>query len=710
MKWIAHYDQLRPDSPHCLQSHHEAVRAFVRSYAVKFDELGIAEASGLMHDVGKKSEHFQLYVRNPRGRRGSVPHALSGAFALELMKSSLSSERELLVLLVQHLIAGHHRGLHDFDEKLFALDASLRQRYLHIGSRSQEEAALALSLLKDEAIHRYANEFPETLPWYLSTLLRFAMSALVDADWLDTERYFSPSRYEMRHYVAPSFTTFHKAFLQYKEEVLFKKIDSLQPLKIAVQQAAQEAGIQSHSFFTLHAPTGTGKTIASLEFALAHAIKFNKSRIITALPLTHLTEETSSLYRTIFGQDHVIEDHSNLEPTSSYSPIRHAVERWSGSFVVTTSVKLFQSLFHYRPSRLRKLHRIANSIIIIDEYHKIPLHVLQPILQQLDILQRDFHVTVLFMSATPFPLTTAQSIQSLQLQHQPIEIVDPQLLIKDLPPRISYEWLSEPINDDKLINRICQEVSPTLLIVNTRKEAQRLFLMLKNSSHSFESIYHLSTTMCGEHRHDVLRKIKEDIVKHKYIAIVSTSVLEAGIDISVPVLYRMVAPLDAIVQAAGRCNRYGKDGVGRVVLFELSNSSSVAPLYEAGIAQTKWLLQEKGVERFTEIESFETYYKRIFKTATLNKYGINADTVMQFETIGKTFRLIEDERITVVCISAPGFNEDDFKATPSIEWWKKVQPFMVDLSPTDSRIQFEDEVPVYKGQYDATIGIPLEGR
>lgn len=709
--YIAHFDCSRIEDPHYLKDHVQEMREIISSFDLTFDLYNMTEASVILHDVGKKSKRFQFYVQECNEKRGSVQHAKGGAYALWKNSnwSTINMPKKVLINYVQHIVACHHTGLTNHDKNLMDRIKDLPNELKGIEVLAAQEVEEAFHLLDESPLIKLIERFGDKqLNLYLATLLRFAMSALVDADYLSTEAYFSKQIVNKRQYDAPSFSEFQKKLDKYMTETFHNKEGKLDQLKYQVQSQAKAVAKQEASFFTLHAPTGTGKTLAALQFALHHARKHGKKRIITALPLINLTEETSSIYKEIFDKDHVIEDHSNMPFTDSDDErIRLAAENYNRPFVVSTTIGLFESLFHHRPMKLRKLHRLANSIIILDEYHKLPHHVLEPIFQQLDVLQTYFNVTVLLMSATPFPFFESRRIAEMKLVNNPVEITDYYQLYRHIPPRVKYQWLPNQLTLNEAAHKIAEETA-VLVIVNTRKEAQQLHQLLLQKSHHFEHVYHLSTTMCGDHREKVINEIKNKRkpTNPRPIAVISTSIMEAGIDISFPVVYRVLAPIEAIVQAAGRCNRYGEEVKGRLIIFENKDMQIMDPSFEAGIKQTRNLLQQKGVESFAEPSSFVSYYQRMLSSANLNEYDIVNSNCLEIKRISDSFRMIEDNRISVICKEYPGFKLDWINEMKSPEWRRKIQPYTVSVS---SPQQYEEinHIKFLTGGYDPTYGVLL---
>lgn len=709
--YISHLNHEKESDPHYLADHVNEMLELVEGFSLEFDRYGMTKASVLLHDVGKKSMVFQRYIMNEHQKRGAVQHAIGGAYALHQKDKDLSERTRVFSNLVQLIVASHHTGLANFDKRFFDKMKALPSELSQINNLAVGEVNSALALLDDKAIKEVFEQSDGKLPLYISILVRFVMSALVDADYLSTEAYFSKKKSTLRQYDSLPFKHFQELLDKYVEYTIAKTDkNTLNDLRRLVQQKALYAGKENHSFYTLHAPTGTGKTIASLKFAIQHAIKFNKKRIITVLPLINLTEEVSSIYREIFGKSHVVEDHSSTTITDvDDGQMRLVAENWDRKFVVSTTVQLFESLFHHRPMKLRKLHRIANSVLIIDEYHQLPHHVLKPIFQVLDILQTHFNVTVLFISATPFPLLESKKIKNMNLIQPPKDIVNYESLFTQVPKRVKYEWEKVPLSLTKLASLITKEQS-VLVIVNTRKEAQQLYRELLSKDHSFDQIYHLSTTLCSYHRNKVIQEIKfnrSQSNKQKRIAVISTSIMEAGIDISFPTVYRMIAPLDSIVQAAGRCNRNHEANNGRVVLFENTQSTKVNDLFASGINQVKYLIKEKGLQDFTKLDSFVTYYKRMLHTSDLNKYEIDASNCLLFRDVSKSFKMIEDNRLSVLCPTAPGFDKNWLKETPNRDWWEKVQSFTVAVPRNSQMYKFKNGIAIWKGSYDDNLGITL---
>lgn len=718
--FIAHYDHENKKPPHYLSEHVAEMIDYLERFSLPAPIDVLTKISIILHDVGKKSHQFQAYVQSSEGKRGSVKHAVGGAYALyqKAENSSFSTPVQTIVDFAQLMIAGHHTALKNWEMNMGNLYTNIPEELENIGELSKIEVQAVVDLLGASELKELSSLFEakdQEIFIYLATLTRLAMSALVDTDWLSAEKYFTGKLSEKRIYEAPSFHTFrNKLQAFYKNEKFPASTEQLNTLKMTIQQKAERMGKEQHSFFTLHAPTGTGKTMAALKFAVAHAKEHGKRRIITALPLMNLTEEMSGVYRDVFGEAHVIEDHSNayIRDTSKRKDeeisIQLAVNNWDRPFIVTTTNQLMESLFSNKPMKLRKLHRLYESVIILDEYHKLPFHVLSPILKQLDILQTYFNVTVVMMSATPFSVVESNEIEKMELKHNPKEIIDWQPVFKQMPKRVVYERLKDKETMQSLAKKIAKE-STVLTIVNTRKQAQQLFFSLQEENHSFEQIYHLSTTMCSEHRRRTLKEIQSDLKDKRKIVVVSTSVLEAGIDISFPIVYRMLAPLDALIQAAGRCNRYGEIEKGRVVIFELENQAIVSDAYEQAIQVTRRILNSNDGE-LGSVDQFIAYFNELLKQDKddLNKYELTGVNWVKFEEVVSKFKMIEETRVGVICTSYEGFQKKWLDEKPTRAWWKKIQPYTVSLSDNDTKkFKEEKEVRILTVPYDKELGVIL---
>ncbi|MDR0813408.1 MAG: CRISPR-associated helicase Cas3' [Oscillospiraceae bacterium] len=526
-----------------LDAHLTAVAALAREFAEQFGAGELAYAAGLLHDIGKATETFQQRLR---GKNIHADHKTAGA------RIAVARYGKQLGKLLAYIISGHHGGLPDdasnygegLDEMLSRPDSELLCTI--------PETSASIMLPKTEA------QSIEHLAFYITMLTRMVFSALVDADYLDTEAFASHDKSELRPKLPP-IACYCELFVPKLQKLLSYPQDN--PVSIArrgVLSACLSAAESPRGFFKLTVPTGGGKTLSSLAFALRHAEKHGMKRIIYAIPFTSITEQTADVFREIFGSDLVLEHHSNAgaenkadgsdENGNERDVIRRlACENWDAPLVVTTNVQFFESLFAAKPSKARKLHNIANSVIILDEAQSLPDDLLLPTLAALKCLVADFGATVVFCTATQ-PSLKPKWLDGLAVT----EIVpDTGALFSELSRtkvsqigEISNEVLAEQLRGRK----------QALCIVNTRGHAKKLFNLLGDS----DGFYHLSAVMCPEHRTRVLDEIKARLTNNQRCVVVSTQLIEAGVDIDFPCVYRSVAGIDSIAQAAGRCNREGE--------------------------------------------------------------------------------------------------------------------------------------------------------
>ncbi|MDR1821543.1 MAG: CRISPR-associated helicase Cas3', partial [Oscillospiraceae bacterium] len=519
-----------------LDAHLQAVAQLAENAAAEFGAGELAHAAGLLHDIGKATEAFQKRLH---GSPMSADHKTEGGrIAVERYGKNIGR-------LLAYIICGHHAGLPDYSSESGAgVDDMLRRTGDKLLCDIPETSAMPqITTTSQSKTHQL---------FYLTMLIRMVFSALVDADYLDTEAFSSPEKSEKR----PKFPTI-AAYSELFEPKLLELLSYPQDSTVNISRRGVLNGCLSaaempRGFFKLTVPTGGGKTLSSLAFALKHAQINGHSRIIYSIPFTSITEQNADVFRQIFGRDLVLEHHSNagadnLSGEASENTARLACENWDAPLVVTTNVQLFESLFAAKPSKARKIHNIANSVIILDEAQTLPDDLLKPTLAALKCLVADFGATVVFCTATQ-PSIKPEWLDGIEV-HEIIE--DTAGLFSSLS-RTKIQKISE-ISDEALAERL-RERHQALCIVNTRRAARKLFSLLGEG----DGHYHLSAVMCPEHRTRVLAEIKERLKNKQRCVVVSTQLVEAGVDIDFPCVYRALAGIDSIAQAAGRCNREGK--------------------------------------------------------------------------------------------------------------------------------------------------------
>jgi CRISPR-associated endonuclease/helicase Cas3 len=480
-----------------------------------------------------------------------------------------------------------------------------------------------------------------------SLWLRMLFSCLVDADFLDTEVFFDPEQATQRGSF-PSLESLLTAFTGFMAGKQAGAPDTpINRLRSDILSQCISSSTAQPGFFSLTVPTGGGKTLSSMAFALHHAQAHEKRRLIYVIPYTSIIEQTADQFRQIFGEDAVVEHHSNVadqEHERESSRLRLAAENWDAPLIVTTSVQFFESLFASRTSRCRKLHNIVNSVVILDEAQLLPPDFLNPILEALKELQQNYGVTVLFCTATQ-PALGPHRAGDFNFTGIPgvTEIMpDPQALHTALK-RTTVHTLRElaPLAWEELAGKLQQHDS-VLCIVNRRDDARTLWELMP------EGTIHLSALMCGAHRAEKIREIKERLKVGLPTRVISTQLVEAGVDVDFPVVYRAAAGLDSIAQAAGRCNREGSRERGDVFVFTPQSRIPAGHLRQAAQIGMRLLADCAGDP--LAVSQFEAFFREFYwiQGNRLDKHNIigllRNDPQLQFSfrTAACKFQLIDE--------------------------------------------------------------------
>jgi len=657
MKLIAHIkidSDVRFAKPHYLYDHLFSTAKLCRKMADGFGLGNIGFIIGLLHDLGKASNAFQLRIRIKskykldaqfEGKTAQhVDHSTAGAQYL-CKKYGLGPG-----VLLAYTIAGHHAGLPDGKG---VSDSSLIKRL-----KKKIENYDSMVTWIDEKIPNKLNpsEFitaHSTAPLLPHILIRMLFSVLTDADFLDTESYMAPEKKELRNGetdLNKLFTVFNSYLetLKCKEKSLINKKRN-EILEQCINAAKSPIGI-----FSLTVPTGGGKTISSMAFALEHAKKHNLKRIIYVIPYTSIIEQNAHVFRDIFyklGGEIVMEHHSNLEPKKDTAFNRLASQNWDAPVIVTTNVQFFESFYKHRTSACRKLHNIAGSVIIFDEAQMFPPEHLQPALSVIQELNKNYGCTVVLCTATQ-PVLNKTNLVPCGLENIKEVITNPRGLYNSLK-RVKITCIEDVLPDDKVAERLCLH-DQALAIVNTRKEARGIFEFLPDDAAGVEN-FHLSAMMCPEHRTHVLDKIRLNIKGKKPCRVVSTQVIEAGVDVDFPFVYRAVAGLDSIAQAAGRCNRENKVSEGNVFVFQ--GETSPPPGYLRQSAESGLRALKQFSEDPLSLDAIKSYFNDFYGKQKLahgfDKKGIQKMCkapidAIPFREISKEFSLIEDGSRSII--------------------------------------------------------------
>ncbi|MEG1543541.1 MAG: CRISPR-associated helicase Cas3', partial [Tannerellaceae bacterium] len=470
--------------------------------------------------------------------------------------------------------------------------------------------------------------------------------------YLDTERFMKPEQTALRGRYA-NLSELKSLFDAHMAHVAANASPSfINEKRAAILSYCREMGTQKPGFFSLTVPTGGGKTLASLAWALNHAILHNKDRIIIVIPYTSIIVQTAAILRAIFGEQNVVEHHSNLEVDGQKesSPSLLATENWDAPIIVTTNVQFFESLYACKVSKCRKLHNICNSVVILDEVQMLPVEFLEPVLDVLQSLQSSFKVSILFTTAT-MPIFTGWIGSGLEtfagLSSVVTEIIPKDEHLFDDFKRIELHWPTSTTTFEDIAGMLMQH-EQVLCVVNTRKDAQELYRRMPKDT------LHLSRMMCSVHIMDVIDVIKHKLANHEPVRVVSTQLIEAGVDIDFPVVYRSFAGLDSIIQAAGRCNREGKlnkeGALGQVFVFKLDQNIPPGLMRKSAAALTN-LLMESAQSNVFDPAFIERYFAMLYKDCNLlDKANIKCSLYKNYRemnflyaTAAKEFHLIDDK-------------------------------------------------------------------
>ena len=642
----------RPESEwERLEAHLLAVSILAEGFAAAFEAGEWGRLAGLWHDLGKALPKFQARIR---GSGESVEHAGAGA-ALAVSKN------KVVGLPLAFVIAGHHAGLADLTNAPEGGPRPLRQRL--------KDNAPLLEDLKGQLLDLTGLALP-TLPERitgeadphrrlrsLELWIRFLFSTLVDADFLATEAFYSPGRrqaVESGDEIATLRRRLDDHLTRFVAELPEEKRQSLVNRRRAeVLAACQAAAESARGLFSLTVPTGGGKTLAAMAFALRHAERWDLRRVIVAIPFTSIIEQNAKVYAGALGPENVLEHHSALDPIAAEERNREAelrrrlaAENWDAPVVVTTNVQLFESLFASSPSRCRKLHRIAKSVILLDEAQTLPIPYLITVLEALRELVEHYGCSVVLTTATQPALARRESLPQGLAGVQEI-IAAPAALARDLK-RVEPKWPQAgeaPLTYAELAHRLLRH-ERALAVVHLRQDARTLAELLPD-----EGTFHLSALMCPAHRSEKLAEVRVRLAGDGPCRLISTQLIEAGVDVDFPVVYRCLGGLDSLAQAAGRCNREGRllPALGEVVFFR-AETKPPAGIPRKGLAVVEEMLAELGGTIDLDDPAMYThYFRKLYLLCEKDPEGIQPlREGLSFASVSRKLRLIEDATEPIV--------------------------------------------------------------
>ena len=658
---------------HLLDNHHEEVAHLASEFGSPMGMGDMAEAEGFWHDEGKNS-NWQKYLKDSiEGlvKRGSGPrHSIVGALC---WKEACP--------VIAWSISCHHGGITDI--------ADFRDG-MKVGSEDPE-----LMRLKEEAvvgerppIKKFSGDkIPETLKKRETFAFAFRMlhSCIVDADRLDTEAHYQPEHPSLRQGSSSSLEELSRRIQGHIEEKSrTAKKTKINLLRQEMFSQAMEKTKEKTGFFSLTIPTGGGKTLTGMAFSLAHAVKHGLKRVIVAVPYTSIIEQNSDIYRKVLGEESVTEHHSSKitpsNPNRTEQWQQLASENWDSPVVVTTNVQFFESLFTSQNRRLRKLHNIANSVIFLDEVQTLPPELLKPTLRRLKELVKYYGCTIIFSTATQ-PAYGSNVLREHSISDIREIVENPNRYFREME-RVRYYFSRRPLSWRDLSEKI-QRYSQSLTILNTISDAEELCLQMRG----LQNLYFLSGRLCGAHKREVLAQVKQRLDAGLPCHLVSTQVVEAGVDLDFPVVFRALGPLDSMAQAAGRCNREGrlKSG-GEVFLFVPEKEKVPSRTYGAAKNQAERLIIEGENPQLSQTEVFKTYFSRFFNVVDADEHSIcNSEDSQMIRTSSQNYRLIPEEKISVLVRRPEDRDKIEKILSHQSEWGllrrqlRALQPYVVSL-------------------------------
>ncbi|WGL18114.1 CRISPR-associated helicase Cas3' [Microbulbifer bruguierae] len=663
-----------------LAGHLSAVGELAAQKAAIFGGEGAASAEGLLHDLGKYTEEFQQRLEGSPAR---VDHATHGAVMAVERFGPMGK-------LIAYAIAGHHAGLangRDSGERT-SLKDRLRKELPQLLPRWESEIELPETLLPPESFRPVKGRGA----FQLSFLGRMLFSCLVDADYLDTEAFYlkKDKGLEGRDQVFPSLSALRERLDQTLSQ--FKPDSEVNRIRAGILEHVRSNSGQAPGLFSLNVPTGGGKTLASLAFALDHGIAHGLRRVIFVIPFTSIVEQNAAVFRQALGDlgdAAVLEHHSAFtdDGTKSSDPqsidkLRLAMENWEAPIVVTTSVQFFESLFANRSSRCRKLHNIAGSVVILDEAQTLPLKLLVPCVTAMDELAMNYRTSLVLCTATQPALKVEEGFASGLTNVRELAPEPAQLLRQLERVRVHYRG---PLTDEELVAEIAQR-EQVLCIVNSRRHARSLY---QSISH-LPGARHLTTLMCAKHRSHALKEIRQLLKSGEPCRLIATSLIEAGVDVDFPTVFRAEAGLDSIAQAAGRCNREGRrhSVESNVYVFAVASDWPTPPDVEqfAGAARSVFRRYVNPLS----LDAIQDYFRELYWVKGRDQLGAPMLKSVEdgqldgipYENLARDFRMIDSKMLPVIV----PYDDEAKNALRALAWAescggiaRRLQPYLVQL-------------------------------
>lgn len=705
--------------------HQQGVAKMAESFAAEFGMGDFGKVMGLLHDKGKEKIAFQQHIIKESGIDPSI--RIEGDYCHAYVGALLACKHyQTLASLLAYPIMGHHAGLYDYSDYDDVIEGKNIPTEV-----DTTELNLPLSTSKLKSIK----------PFECNHIIRMLFSCLVDADRLDTEAFMSPEQASLRkgkktlQELAPLLEK-HLAKLKCSIRENHKESNRVNIIRNQVQDECRKKAVCEPGFYSLTVPTGGGKTLSSLVWAMNHAIHHSKKRIVIAIPYTSIIVQTAQVLRDIFGKENVLEHHSNVsyesfcdkddnDENKLVQQMKLATENWDYPIIVTTNVQLFESMYSNKPTPCRKLHNLCNSVLILDEVQVLPTQYLQPIVNALKTYQRLFGLSVLFTTASQpvlegkhqgtIPRITLNGIDKIT------EIIPNDFELHNKLRRVNLHFDEHQSSYDDIAKRMMQ-YDRVLCIVNSRRAAKEIFDRLSDEDNK----YHLSRLMCPIHVRETIADVINTLRNtKKKIRVISTQLIEAGVDIDFPFVLRQEIGLDSVLQAAGRCNREGGEVKGEVYVFSLNEGRQYPNSFMEKSNNARKRLS-KELDWFSP-DAMEAYFLKLYKgyTETFDKVDLKKKlenpSYYLFKTSSEKFRLIDDNTKSIIVnygdaenlinqVKQKGFTYELMNALGqyTVNVSKSNYELLKDAFDKGERIPEGLFFLMNKGQYDNRTGVILK--
>lgn len=691
------------DKKQTIKEHSIQTAELASSYAIS-PLKDIAYNCGVFHDLGKYQRSFVLKIMEKPTLK--VAHAQCGAIELKnIEKDSITTK------MMQYCIAGHHAGLHNFgnkcdDENQSTLCGVLKRETEDYSAYKDE---LKIKNLNQQEIFDFFKKDCRTydeLSDKFAFLTRYIFSCLTDADSLNSEYFeIQKERQTVKSDFIEALNILNNVLSNFKCETKLQKTRNL------LQKQVFDKVNEKSDIYLMNMPTGSGKTLCSLKFALEKAVKYNKKRIIYVIPYNSIIDQMANTVEKLLGEEISVLRHQstfnfeNIEDEEERTSYKHATENWDADFIITTTVQFFESVYGNKRGKLRKMHNLADSIIIFDEAHLMPAEYLKPCLNVIAHITKNLNSEAIFLTAT------MPNYDKLFDGYSNIKILD---LVTDKSDFDKFEKCNYThvnfADEDELISHSLN-LKSKLIVCNTKKRARDIFYKIIGEK------YHLSTYMTVLDRQETIQTIRQRLEDKADITVVSTSLIEAGVDLDFETVYREMTGLDSILQAGGRCNREGYFDKGNVYIFSLPQTR---------VNNIKNTITNGIIKEFDNIlDGIDAYYERLYLTnkidnnfCDMKKTKIDEVYKIAFKTYAEKFKLISDNSLSIV-IPNDEYSKKivEFMKNTGIPQHKKLQKYLCNININEVN-ELQGVIQEYAGiyclanldYYDSEVGLKLTGK